>query len=528
MSNKHDDWFKNKENITQSKEINKTKKSPKQKGILSSGNNKKDSRISFNFVNKITSKLNFKKKDNEPKKLNPDSKLLKVKTLSKKAIDKAKSKPLLIKILFTLLMILIFRIGASITMPGIELTDKFKNGANDSSSFLGIMDMMGGGALKNFSIVALGISPYITASIIVQLLTSEAFPPLNRLSKSGPAGKRKINIISRCITLVFAIIQAITLIQQLGSGNLVLHESMNTPVFKYFAIPMILVAGSMFTLFLGEQITNKGVGNGTSLIIFSGIAVNLPYQFKNAYYELVEGNGGQSSFVGSLNLVFYCVVFLVLIYIIGVMYLAERKVPIQQTGSGLVTDKSQMSHLPIKLNPAGVMPVIFSMALSVLPVTIAQFFHHQNEGRLWIEENMRLTSPIGLSIFIALTFLFTIVMSLVTFNPYNVADGFKKNGTFIPGVRPGQETEKYLTGIVLRLSFFSAIYLSLISAIQYIEQIIGMSQQISFGGTTLIILVTVAIETVSQLKARDKTQKIAKARQNTVSSMKEANGGLLW
>lgn len=279
-------------------------------------------------------------------------------------------------------MILIFRIGASITMPGIELTDKFKNGASDSSSFLGIMDMMGGGALKNFSIVALGISPYITASIIVQLLTSEAFPPLNRLSKSGPAGKRKINIISRCITLVFAIIQAITLIQQLGSGNLVLHDSMNTPVFKYFAIPMILVAGSMFTLFLGEQITNKGVGNGTSLIIFSGIAVNLPYQFKNAYYELVEGNGGQSSFIGSLNLFFYCAAFLTLIYIIGVMYLAERKVPIQQTGSGLVTDKSQMSHLPIKLNPAGVMPVIFSMALSVLPVTIAQFFHHQNEGRL--------------------------------------------------------------------------------------------------------------------------------------------------
>lgn len=153
-------------------------------------------------------------------------------------------------------------------------------------------------------------------------------------------------------------------------------------MFKYIAIPLILVAGSMFVMFLGEQITNKGVGNGTSLIIFSGIAVSLPSQFKNAYYELVQANQAQSQFVGVVNLIFYILAFLVLVYIISILYIAERRVPIQQTGSGLVTDKSQMQNLPIKLNVAGVMPVIFSMTIAVLPVTIAQFLHHQNEGRL--------------------------------------------------------------------------------------------------------------------------------------------------
>lgn len=192
---------------------------------------------------------------------------------------KVKAKPLLTKIMYTLLLILIFRIAATITVPGVVVPDKY---ASDSSSFLGIMDMMGGGALRNFSIVALGISPYITASIIMQLLQSEAFPAINRMSKSGPAGKRKINVITRSITLVFAVMQAIVLIQQFSSsqmGVIKLSDDFNKPIFKYVALPGILIGGSMFTLFLGEQITNRGVGNGTSLIIFSGIVAGLPNQF---------------------------------------------------------------------------------------------------------------------------------------------------------------------------------------------------------------------------------------------------------
>ena len=436
-----------------------------------------------------------------------------------------KKKPILGKILYTLLLIITFRVATSITTPGVTVDSGF---GKDPSSFVGIMDMMGGGALKNFSIVALGISPYITASIIMTLLQSEIFPPLYRLSKSGPAGKRKINVITRILTLVFSVIQAITIIQQLSGGSSALvhlKHPFNTSLYKYFALPILLMAGSLFTLFLGEQITKKGIGNGTSLIIFSGIAVNLPSKIKNAYNQLVTGSS--SSFVGIMNMSIYILVFLVLIYIIGYLYKAERHVPIQQTGAGMTKEGNKISHLPIKLNPAGVMPVIFALSISILPVTIVQFMNHQNEGRIWIENNLKLTAPIGLSILIGLTFIFTIAMSIITFNPFNVAESFKKNGTFIPGIKPGEETEKYLTGVVIRLATFSAFYLSVVTSIQYIEQIIGLDKSMTLGGTSIIILVTVSIETISQLKARYKTNDITKARKASVGNEK-ATGGLLW
>lgn len=438
-----------------------------------------------------------------------------------------KQKPLIGKSLFTLLLIMIFRVAASITTPGVIVDSGF---GKDPSSFVGIMNMMGGGALKNFSIVALGISPYITASIIMTMLQSEVFPPLYRLSKSGPAGKRKINIITRILTLAFAIIQAITIIQSLsGAGALVhLKPPFNNWKYKFLALPVLLMAGSLFTLFLGEQITNKGVGNGTSLIIFSGIAANLPSKFKGAWDELLVGNGDKSTFVGIMDLLVYLFVFLILIYIIGYLYRAERHVPIQQTGAGMTKEKENISHLPIKLNPAGVMPVIFSLSISILPVTIAQFMKRNNEFRIWLEDNMRLTQPIGLSFLIVLTFLFTIVMSLITFNPYNVADNFKKNSTFIPGVKPGKDTEKYLTGIIIRLSFFSAFYLSAITSVQYLEQIIGLDHSMTFGGTSLIILVTVSVETIGQLKARNKTHKISNAKVKTTNNIGGSTEGLLW
>lgn len=440
-----------------------------------------------------------------------------------------RSKNLLKRVLYTLLLLLIFRLAATITTPGIVI--KASNWTDKESSFVGIMNMMGGGALSNFSIVALGISPYITASIIMTLLQSEAFPAFYRLSKSGPNGKRKINIITRVLTIFFAIIQAITIIQQFRSQlNVSLHESVDKTWYQYIVLPIILLAGSMFTMFLGEQITENGVGNGTSLIIFSGIAADLPAKFKLAFEKFFDASRETSSFVGLMNFFFYCAFFLFLIFVVGYFHLAERHVPIQQTGSGLTKDVKQMSRLPIKLNPAGVMPIIFALTISVLPLTIVQFFHHQNETRIWIEENMQLTDPIGLSIFVAIIFLFSIVMGLVTFNPFTIADNFKKNGTFIPGIRPGEETEKYLTAITIRLSVFSAIYLSILSSIQYIQQIMGIEATLTIGGTSMIILVTASLETIDQLKARDTTQSISRARQKAIASVDGGNttGGLLW
>ncbi|MCK5806906.1 MAG: preprotein translocase subunit SecY [Mycoplasmataceae bacterium] len=499
MSNNEDEWF-------DSKEVKETK-------ITKVKKTSKDGKFSI-VKTKITTTTKMVGS--------------KIASGTKFALEKANSKPLIKKILFTLLLILIFRIAASITTPGVTVKSGF---GKDDSSFVGIMNMMGGGTLKNFSILALGISPYIMSSVIMTLLQSEVFPPLHRLSKSGPAGKRKINIITRVLTLAFAIIQSMTIIAQLSGGQFVtLQAPFNTTLYKYFALPAILIAGSMFTIFLGEQINKKGVGNGTSLIIFSGIAVAMPSKFKLAYEELVTGNGSQSILIGLMNFGLYIGVFLILLYIIGYLYKAERHVPIQQTGAGLTKAGGKISHLPIKLNPAGVMPVIFALSISIIPVTVVQLIDRQNEGRQWVEANMKLTALIGLLMLIGLTFIFTIAMSLLMFNPFNVADSFKKNGTFIPGIKPGEQTEKYLTSIILRLATFSAIYLSFITSIKYVEQILGLSANITLGGTSLIILATVSIETISQLKARDQTRKITKAKQKSISKHDGSvnTGGLLW
>lgn len=448
--------------------------------------------------------------------------------ISSKAFHSYKSKTLLKKILYTILLITIFRIAATITTPFVKINESL---ASDSSTFLGMLNLIGGGALSNFSIVALGISPYITASIIMTLIQSEAFPAVHRLANSGPAGKRKINVITRIITLFFAIIQAMTIIQQFRITQFVelLPPVNNSLWYQWVVIPVVLLGGSLFTLFLGEQITSKGVGNGTSLIIFSGIAAGLPGKLHQAFIYFVS-QGSNGTLIGAVNFIIYLAIFIFLVYLIAFFYKAERHVPTQQTGSGLTSDQHQMSHLPIKLNPAGVMPIIFAMTILLLPLTISEFLHHHNEARIWMQKFLPLTAPLGLSIFIGVAFVFSILMGLITFNPYTVSDNFKKNGTFIPGIRPGQETEKYLTAIIVRLGIFSGIYLSLLSSIEYIAQIIGLSKSITLGGTSLIILVTVGIETIEHLKARDTTQNITRARMRAIEGVSEGDStkGLLW
>ncbi len=441
----------------------------------------------------------------------------------KKIKNFARNKQLLTKILYTLLLLLVFRIAATITVPGIEKINS--SSANDSSSFLGLMDMMGGGAIKRFSIVALGISPFITASILMTILQSEVFPPIYRLANSGAGGRRKINIITRWITLVLGIFQAIT-ISKSFQGQLGFHinPKLDHGWFKYFGIPAILLAGSMFSLFLGEQITAKGVGNGTSLIIFSGVAVGLPAKFKAAYAHYITAGTTGSVFVGTINFIGYIALFLFMIFIIGYIYKSERHIPIQQTGRGLTSDAKQMSRLPIKVNASGVMPIMFASLVVVIPLQVAQLLKPHSLVRDWIIHNMTFTSPIGLSIYILVIFFFTIVMSLLVFQPHKVAENFSKNGTFIPGIRPGEDTETYITTVLLRLSVFSAIFLSVIAAVPYVEQILGMDKSMTMGGTSLIILVSVAIETLTQVGTRSKSKRIVKLQNNKNNT----TGGLLW
>ena len=472
-----------------------------------------------------------------------------IKSLKNIRLQNLKSKPLLKKIIFTIIVIILYRIAATITIPGVIVASGF---AQDSSSFLGIINLLGGGGLARLSIVALGISPFITASIIMQLFQSEAFPPLYRLAKSGPRGKRKINVITRVLTLIFAIMQAITLISQMttNSSLVSLRTGYDSDVYRFFILPFILVGGSMFALFLGEQITNHGVGNGTSLIIFSGIVATIPDMFKNAFYYLGHHRYDEVSnylpnydvalarHIAYVNFFIYVVAFWLMVFIIGYVYKSERHIPIQQTGVGMTIDAKQMSRLPMKVNPSGVMPIIFPLMLLSIPMYAVQFFEEDNSGRIWVTNNLKLTAPLGMSLLFGLILLFSVGFSVVTFNPAQISENFKKQGTFIPGIRPGTATEDYLTSLVLRMSIFSGFYLSAITIARYVQEIIivkmtGFSEsqigQISYGGTSLLILVSVAIETLDQLKARDTTDKISKAHFSSKRNIaKDGVKGLLW
>ena len=440
-----------------------------------------------------------------------------------------KNKTILRKTLITLIFLVIFRIAATITIPGVKLN----NGNVDTgsvSSFLGLLNLLGGGGISKFSLVALGISPYITASIIIQLLSTDAFPAVARLAKGGTAGRKKLNVITRWITIFLAIPQAIALSATLvndNTGSFTFASILGSSMFlKYAFVTLIMIGGSLFTLFLAEQITDKGIGNGTSLIIFSGIIVNLPSHFQVAYNYFVSSNAIKRNYYGIMNYIGYIFLFLCLIAFIAFAYLAERRIPIQQTGSGLNLDKKKLAFLPMKFNPAGVIPVIFASSILLIPLTIAQLLPTYFGSKLWIKDNLNFTAPIGLSIYLILIIIFTIFFSYVQYNPDRIGENFQKNGTFIPGIKPGDETIKYITGVLIRISSIAAIYLASIASLNYIEQIAGWPYQGTFGGTSTIILVTVTIETLRQFRGRKTAANLAGIKKKTANSTDAKD--LLW
>lgn len=404
---------------------------------------------------------------------------------------------------------MIFVVCGTITIPGLRLL----NFQLDSNSFLGIINTVGGGGLLNFSVVALGISPFITSSLLMLIAQTKLFPPIHRLSQSGPAGRRKINIITRFLTILIALVQAIVLIRTviLNPDYGFVYLEINTPIFIWFVLPLILVAGSLFSLFLAEQITDKGVGNGTSLLIFSGIVVALPRRFKHAFEYLVDLNSPSSLITQVLSFLLYLVAFLLVLLIAIFVYLSERKIPIQQTGSGMSKNIKEISVLPLKLNPAGIMPIIFSLIVVSLPTLFSGFLdRNTSPTRHWIDNHMQIHQPFGLGIFIFFNIVFSIIMSLQQSRVDKIAQDFAKNSTFIPGIRPGEQTEDYLIGVVLRLSIFSAFYLTIFGILQPLELIFGLPSAITFSGTSVIILATTTMETLSQVKARFGAQKVLK------------------
>ncbi len=404
------------------------------------------------------------------------------------------------KILFTLAMLIIFRIGTFIPVP---FTDKAAiDFITSQQSVFGFINTFGGGALENFSIFAMGIFPYITASIIMQLLQMDVVPKFAEWRKQGEMGRKKIAQVTRYFTIVLAFIQAMAMsigFNALAGGLLIQNPSF----IKFLVIAITLTAGTAFLMWLGEQITAHGVGNGISIIIFAGIVAAVPtgaIQLFSQYFV----NAGDDLFI---NAVIVAIIILVAIAVtVGVIYVnqALRKIPIQYA-KRLVNRSpvgGQSTHLPIKVNAAGVIPVIFASAFMMAPTTIAGFFEGSSVAGTIISI-FSYTEPVGMVIYALLIIAFTYFYTFVQVNPEQMAENLQRQSGYVPGIRPGHNTERYLTRVIQRLTFVGALFLAAVSILPIIlGKIANLPHAVQIGGTSLLIVVGVALTTMRQLEGQ--------------------------
>ncbi len=400
------------------------------------------------------------------------------------------------KLLFTLLIILVFRLGNSIPVPYIDTALLQNYFAAQGSNILGLMNVMSGGGYGHATMLALSIQPYINASIIIQLLTI-AIPPLERLAKDGgEEGKKKIAAITRYTTVGIGLLQ--------GFGYYVLIRSYgflaDTSIWAAVVIILTFTAGSAFVMWLGEQITEYGIGNGISIILFAGIISRAP----NAVYYMYLGVSGKSS---SFKLPWWGAILIVLGMLALVVFIvfitnAERRIPVQYAKRmvGRKMYGGQSTHLPMKVNMSGVLPIIFAQTIASLPATVAAFVPAlSNSGFMKFFDSDGVPYAI---IYFLLIIGFSYFYSTIQFNPIEVANNLKKQGGFIPGYRPGRPTVEFLQKVLNRITMFGAIYLSVVAILPIVTgNIIGLSS-LSIGGTSVIIVVSVALETVKALEAQ--------------------------
>jgi preprotein translocase subunit SecY len=403
------------------------------------------------------------------------------------------------KIIFTLLMLIIFRLGTFIPVPGVR-AEVLK--IQDELNVFGILNTFGGGALQNFSIFAMGIMPYITASIIVQLLQMDVVPKFTEWSKQGEVGRRKLAQFTRYGTIVLGFIQAIGM--SIGFNNLAGGQLIENPsVFTYLFIATVLTAGTAFLMWLGEQITAKGVGNGISILIFAGIVAAIPTTVNQIYAQQFE-NPGEQLFLNIITVVILLIA--VLAIIVGVIFIQQaiRKIPVQYAKKlvGNSPVGGQSSHIPLKVNAAGVIPVIFAVSFIITPPTIASFFG-TNDVTTWITQTFDYTKPVGMIIYVALIIAFSYFYTFVQVNPEQMSDNLKKQGGYIPGIRPGRNTQEYLTRILYRLIFVGSLFLAVISVLPvFFINFANLPPSAQIGGTSLLIVVGVALETMKGLESQ--------------------------
>ena len=396
------------------------------------------------------------------------------------------------KIIYTLLMLVIFRIGSNIPVPGINRA-YLDQAINNQEGLFALFDLFSGGAFSNFTIFALSITPYITASIILQLLTI-AIPALERLAREGTEGQKKIAQYTRILTVVLAFIQAIGV-----SVGLFRQALISTAFFDVAVIVLVLSAGTAFLMWLGEKINENGIGNGISLIIFGGIIARLPSACHEIFIKLQEGT---MSFVTLILFLIFAV--LVIIGIIEIQQ-GQRRIPVQYAKRvvGRKMYGGQSTHIPLKVNQAGVIPVIFAMSFLQFPLTITYFMSADSATAMWITKWLSPAGSPGVWVYaifnVILIMFFTYFYTSVTFNPMEVAQNMKANGGFIPGIRPGKATVEYLNKVMTRITFVGAVFLAAVAVLPTIvSQYTGLNFQ--FGGTSLLIAVGVALDTMKQLE----------------------------
>lgn len=390
------------------------------------------------------------------------------------------------KMIFTLLMLVVFRIGSNIPVPGMNREVLAQVFEGDNMGLFELFNLFSGGSFANFTIFALSITPYITASIIIQLLTV-AFPYFEKLAKEGMEGRKKMAQITRYFTAVLAIIQALGL-----TFGLFQQAVVDKTAFNYIVITLILTAGTCFLMFIGEQIDQNGIGNGISLIIFGGIIARMPSELASIWTRYTSGT---LSIVTLLLLVVFGIAV-----IMGVIMIQQgtRKIPVQYAKRvvGRKMYGGQSTHIPLKVNQAGVIPIIFSLSLLQFPLTIMYFFPDTPFYKFCEKWLSPAGSP-GVWVYAVLNVLliifFNYFYTAITFNPVEVANNMKANGGFIPGIRPGKATVEYLTRVMSRLSIVGALFLAVIATLPtIISQYTGL--QLSFGGTSLLIAVGVALD----------------------------------
>lgn len=407
-----------------------------------------------------------------------------------------KNKEIRKKILFTLAMLFVYRLGSAIPVPGVD-SNKLAASIVDNS-VLNIMNLLGGGALERLSIFALGVGPYITGSIIIQLLSMDVIPYLTELSKSGQTGRLKIDKYTRYLGAILAFIQALTIVYSFDvSYNILTSSTIST----YLYTAVVITAGTMFLLWIGDRISSFGIGNGISIIIFAGIVANLPAQFRQIYSVLVDSSNQTAMFNGIIQFVLFIIMYIVIIVFVIIMQTATRKIPIQYTSSSLGRGKNDITFLPFKINSASVIPVIFAQSIMMAPQIVLSFVNQEMYQTL--SNFLSLSKPIGLAIYAVLIVLFTFFYTNLQVDPDKVAENLGKSGAYIPGIRPGNETKEYIRKVLNRITVLGAAGLLIVALLPYIlPMFTNLPSSVSIGGTGIIIVVGVAMETTSQLKGQ--------------------------